>query len=199
MEKNYGHENFKTECFWQIWSNLAKFEATIKAGRVKFAKKCDNNKKRCFQLYRGLGAMRSAVKPRFMRGHEWAQILCYKNQGIHWYHCNPTFLWKINFTLVRRLISALIWDISGLWNRSDSQDFREKRIVFSRFLALYILEMLIITFAEVLAHNKLCLLQLQLWKIFVFHISHQLFWLNKASSKTGNNYSHWNVLFLEIT
>ena len=25
------------------------------------------------------------------------------------------------------LISALIWDISGLWNRSDGQDYREKR------------------------------------------------------------------------
>ena len=24
-----------------------------------------------------------------------AQILCYKKSGIHWYHCNPTFLWKI--------------------------------------------------------------------------------------------------------
>ena len=68
----------------------------------------------------------------------WALILCYKNQGIHWYHCNPTFLWKTNFRLVRRLISALIWDISGQWNRSDGQDFREKLIVFSRFLALYI-------------------------------------------------------------
>ena len=68
----------------------------------------------------------------------WAQILCYKNQGIHWYHCNPTFLWQINFRLVRRLISALIWDISGLWNRSDSRDFREKRIAISRFLALYL-------------------------------------------------------------
>ena len=68
----------------------------------------------------------------------WAQILCYKNQGIHWYHCNPIFLWKINFTLVRRLISALIWDISGLSNRSDGRDYREKRIVISRFLALYI-------------------------------------------------------------
>ena len=67
----------------------------------------------------------------------WAQILCYKNQGIHWYHCNPTFLWQINFTLVWRLISALIWDISGLWNRSDGRDYREKRIVISRFLALY--------------------------------------------------------------
>ena len=50
----YGHENFKNECFW---SNLAKFEAIIEAGRVKFAKKCDNNKIICFQLYRGLGAM----------------------------------------------------------------------------------------------------------------------------------------------
>ena len=68
----------------------------------------------------------------------WAQILCYKNQGIHWYHCNPTFLWQINFRLVRRLISALIWDISGLWNRSDSRDYREKRIAISRFLALYL-------------------------------------------------------------
>ena len=68
----------------------------------------------------------------------WAQILCYKNQGIHWYHCNPTFLWKINFTLVRRLISALLWDISGLWNRSDGRDFREKLIDMSRFLTPYI-------------------------------------------------------------
>ena len=90
--------------------------------------------KKFFQLNRGLGAMRSAVEAEI---HEWAQILCYKNQGIHWYHCNPTFLWLINFRLVRRLISALIWDISGLWNRSDGQDFREKLIVFSRFLTLY--------------------------------------------------------------
>ena len=67
----------------------------------------------------------------------WAQILCYKNQGIHWYHCNPTFLWKIN-ALVRRQISALIWVISGLWNRSDDRDYREKGIVISRFLALYL-------------------------------------------------------------
>ena len=67
----------------------------------------------------------------------WAQILCYKNQRIHWYHCNPTFLWQINFTLVWRLISALIWDISGLWNRSDGRDYREKRIVISRFLTPY--------------------------------------------------------------
>ena len=48
--------------FGQICSNLAKFEAIIEAGRVKFAKKCDNNIKSCFQLYRGLGAMRSAVE-----------------------------------------------------------------------------------------------------------------------------------------
>ena len=47
-------KTLKMECFW---SNLAKFEAIIEAGRVKFAKKCDNNKKICFQLYRGLGAM----------------------------------------------------------------------------------------------------------------------------------------------
>ena len=67
----------------------------------------------------------------------WAQILRYKNQGIHWYHCNPTFLWKISFTLVRSLISALIWDIFGLWNRSDCRDYREKRIVIWRFLTLY--------------------------------------------------------------
>ena len=67
----------------------------------------------------------------------WAQILCYKNQGIHWYRCNPSFLWKINFTLVRRLISTLIWDISDLWNRSDGRDYREKRIVISRFLVPY--------------------------------------------------------------
>ena len=66
------------------------------------------------------------------------KILCYKNQGIHWYPCHPTFLWKINFTLVWRLISALIWDISGKWNHSDSRDFREKRIVFLRFLMPYI-------------------------------------------------------------
>ena len=64
------------------------------------------------------------------------KILCYKNQGIHWYPCHPTFLWKINFTLVRRLISALIWDISGQWNHSDGWDFREKQIVFSRFLTI---------------------------------------------------------------
>ena len=51
---HYGHENFKNGVFW---SNLAKFEAIIEAGRVKFAKKCDNNKIICFQLYRGLGAM----------------------------------------------------------------------------------------------------------------------------------------------
>ena len=69
----------------------------------------------------------------------WAQIFCYKNQGIHWYHCNPTFLWQINFRLVRRLISALIWDISGLWNRSDGRDYREKRIAISRFLTPYII------------------------------------------------------------
>ena len=61
----------------------------------------------------------------------WAQILCYKKSGIHWYHCNPTFLWQ-------RLISALIRDISGLCNRSDGRDFREKRIGVSRFLMLYI-------------------------------------------------------------
>ena len=61
-----------------------------------------------------------------------AQILCY------WYPCHPTFFWKINFTLKRRLISALIWDISGQWNRSDGQDFREKPIDFSRFLTLYL-------------------------------------------------------------
>ena len=66
----------------------------------------------------------------------WAQILCYKKSGIHWYHWHPTFLWKFNFTLVWRLISALIWDISGLWNRSDGQDYREKWIDISRFLAL---------------------------------------------------------------
>ena len=68
-----------------------------------------------------------------------AQILCYKigNPLISFY---PTFLWKINFTLVRRLISALIWDISGLGNRSDGRDFREKRIVISRSLVPYMLE-----------------------------------------------------------
>ena len=32
---------------------------------------------------------------------------------------------------------ALIWDISGLWNRSHGRDYREKRIVISRFLVLY--------------------------------------------------------------
>ena len=67
------------------------------------------------------------------------KILCYKNEGIHWYPCHPTFLWKINFTLVWRLISALIRDISGQWNRSHGRDFREKRIVFSRFLTPYLL------------------------------------------------------------
>ena len=30
-----------------------------------------------------------------------------------------------------------IWDISGLWNRSDGRDFREKLIAFSSFLTLY--------------------------------------------------------------
>ena len=50
-------KTLKTECFGQIWSNLAKFEAIIEAGRVKFAKKCANNKIISFQLYRGLGAM----------------------------------------------------------------------------------------------------------------------------------------------
>ena len=54
-------KTLKTECFGQIWSNLAKFEAIIEAGRVKFAKKCDNNKIICFQLYRGLGAMAHSV------------------------------------------------------------------------------------------------------------------------------------------
>ena len=39
--------------------------------------------------------------------------------------------------MVRRRISALIWDISGLWNPSDVQDYREKWIVISRFLELY--------------------------------------------------------------
>ena len=68
------------------------------------------------------------------------KILFYKNQGIHWYPCHPTFLWKFNFTLVQRLISALIWDISGLWNPSDGRDFREKRIDMSRFLTPYMLE-----------------------------------------------------------
>ena len=68
--------------------------------------------------------------------HKNVGLLWYQS-GIHWYHCNPTFLWKFNFTLVRRLISALIWDISGLWNHSDCRDFREKRIDISRFLALY--------------------------------------------------------------
>ena len=43
-------KTLKTECFGQIWSNLAKFEAIIEAGRVKFAKKCDKNKIICFQL-----------------------------------------------------------------------------------------------------------------------------------------------------
>ncbi len=28
-------KTLKTECFGQIWSNLAKFEAIIEAGRVK--------------------------------------------------------------------------------------------------------------------------------------------------------------------
>ena len=39
--------------------------------------------------------------------------------------CNPTFSWQTNFTLARRLISALIWDISDLWNRSDGWDHRK--------------------------------------------------------------------------
>ena len=40
--------------------------------------------------------------------------------------------------LVRRRISALIWDMSGLWNRSDGRNYREKPIVNARFLALYL-------------------------------------------------------------
>ena len=67
------------------------------------------------------------------------EILCYKNRGIHWYPCHPTFLWKINFRLVWRLISALIWDSSGLGNPSDGRDFREKRIDMSRFLRPYMI------------------------------------------------------------
>ena len=39
-------KTFKTECFW---SNLDRFEAIIEAGLVKFAKKCDNNKKVVFK------------------------------------------------------------------------------------------------------------------------------------------------------
>ena len=64
-------------------------------------------------------------------------MLCYKNQGIHWYPCHPTFLWTINFRLEWRLISAFIWDISGLGNPSDGRDFREIRIDMSRFLTPY--------------------------------------------------------------
>ena len=83
-----------------FWSNLAKFEAIIEAGPVKFAKKCDNNKKKsCFQLYRGLSAMGSAVETEihaWATGHGWAQIFCYKNQGIHWYHCNPKYIFMKN-------------------------------------------------------------------------------------------------------
>ena len=65
------------------------------------------------------------------------QIFCYKNREsidiiaiLHFYK-------KIIFMLVRRLISALIWDISGLWNRSYGRDYREKRNVISRFLTPY--------------------------------------------------------------
>ena len=65
-------------------------------------------------------------------------MLCYKNQGIHWYPCHPTFLWTINFRLEWRLISAFIWDISGLGNPSDGRDFREILIDMSRFLTPYI-------------------------------------------------------------
>ena len=84
-------------------------------------------------------SMDSRFLPRFEQNNLTEKNYVGSNQGIHWYHFNPTFLWKFNFTLVRRLISALIWDISGLWNRSDGRDYREKRIVISRFLAPYIL------------------------------------------------------------
>ena len=63
--------------------------------------------------------------------------ISYINQGIHWYPCHPTFLWKINFRLVWRLISAFIWDISGLGNPSDGRDFRDIRIDMYRFLTPY--------------------------------------------------------------
>ena len=78
--------------------------------------------------------------------HTNVKLNFHKNVGCQWYQWIPDFynikFWgnfyeKINFRLVRTLISALIWDISGLWNRSDGQDFREKRIVFSRFLTPY--------------------------------------------------------------
>ena len=96
-----------------------------------------------------------------------AQILCYKKSGIHWYHCNPTFLWKINFTLVRRLISALIWDISGLWNRSDSRHYREKRIVISRFLAPYMLH------------------------IFYKPLQNGTFWFGQQNADSLHHYQFW--------
>ena len=70
--------------------------------------------------------------------NKFAQILCYKNQGIHWYHFNPTFLLKINFTLVRR--ADLSFNLRHFWPMKSVRRprFREKRIDISRFLALYI-------------------------------------------------------------
>ena len=109
-----------------------------------------------------------------------AQILCYKNQGIHWYPCHPTFLWKINFILVQRLISASIWDISGLWNRSHSWVFREKRIDISRFLALYILMHFF---------NTIALMKLQLY--YDFYKFETSSWLHRG------NHSEVVILFLK--
>ena len=100
----------------------------------------------------------------------WAQIVCYKNQGIHWYHCNPTFLWQINFRLVRRLISGLIWDISGLWYRSDSWDYREKRIAISRFLTPYILRYVFLGFRQLSIKSD----------------KRQIWWLTTESSLSDN-------------
>ena len=69
----------------------------------------------------------------------WAQILCYKNQGIHWYHCNPTFLWKNQLHVGTKAdLSFNLRHFWPIWNRSDGRDYREKRIIISRFLAPYI-------------------------------------------------------------
>ena len=58
--------------------------------------------------------------------HTNVKLIFHKNVGLEWYQ------W-----IVQRRISALIWDISGLWNRSDGWDYKEKWIVISRFLVLY--------------------------------------------------------------
>ena len=125
----------------------------------------------------------------------WAQILCYKNQGIHWYHCNPTFLWQINFRLVRRLISALIWDISGLWNRSDGRDYREKRIVISRFLALYQWHRLLTPMA--ISFHKLVLFLRQVCCNFFKNYLNRAYSNASEDQDLSRNFDPWDSEFID--